>query len=120
MRVMKPIIELIQTNMRMEQEGAVMRAVANVGVNVDKERLVRAIEDARSFWLEGYNEGVNAGRPHGRWVGIEYDGYADGCPVYDLGECSNCGQEESGEDVPEQNPHCRGCGAKMDEEEEDA
>ena len=21
---------------------------------------------------------------HGRWIGIEYDGYADGCPVYDL------------------------------------
>lgn len=56
-------------------------------------------------------------RPHGRWIGIEYDGYADGCPVYDLWECSNCGEEVYGEDVPEQNPYCRGCGAKMDLEE---
>lgn len=53
-------------------------------------------------------------RPKGKWIGIEYDGYADGCPVYDLWECSNCGNEEKGEDVPEQNPFCRCCGAKME------
>ena len=115
---MKPIIELIQTNMRMEQEGAVMRAVAYVGVNVDKERLVRAIEDARSFWMEGYNEGVNAGRPHGRWV--QYDG--------DSWKCSECGEENCWaytviKTVPgvvvQTDRYCPNCGAKMDLEEED-
>lgn len=30
---------------------------------------------------------------HGRWIGLEYDGYADGAPVYDLWECSECGEE---------------------------
>ena len=54
-------------------------------------------------------------RPKGKWIGLEYDGYADGNPVYDLWECSNCGNEEKGEDVPEQNPFCRCCGAKMEE-----
>lgn len=53
-------------------------------------------------------------RKKGKWIGIEYDGYADGNPVYDLWECSNCGNEEKGEDVPEQNPFCRCCGAKME------
>lgn len=53
-------------------------------------------------------------RPKGKWIGLEYDGYADGNPVYDLWECSNCGNEERGEDVPEQNPFCRCCGAKME------
>ena len=105
---MKPIIELIQTNMRMEQEGAVMRAVANVGVNVDKERLVRAIEDARSFWLEGYNEGVNAGRPHGRWIPL-FDGEHITPEYYG---CSRCCRVEW-----RREPYCN-CGAKMDEEEE--
>ena len=33
---------------------------------------------------------------HGRWIGIEYDGYADGFPVYDLWECSECGEEARG------------------------
>lgn len=53
---------------------------------------------------------------HARWVGLEYDGYADGCPVYDLWECSNCGEEVSGEDVPDTHPWCHGCGARMDGE----
>lgn len=51
---------------------------------------------------------------HGRWVGLEYDGYADGAPVYDLWECSECGEEVRGEDVPETHLYCLNCGAKMD------
>ena len=54
---------------------------------------------------------------HGRWVGLEYDGYADGYPVYDVWECSECGEEVKGEDVPITHPWCHGCGAKMDKEE---
>lgn len=49
---------------------------------------------------------------HAHWNGIEYDGYADGCPVYDKWECSKCGNEISTEDPPE---YCCDCGAKMDE-----
>lgn len=41
---------------------------------------------------------------HGRWIGLEYDGYADGSPVYDLWECSECGEEVKGEDVPDTHP----------------
>ena len=53
---------------------------------------------------------------HGHWVGLEYDGYADGNPVYDLWECSECGNEVRGEDVPDTHPYCNGCGARMDGE----
>ena len=31
---------------------------------------------------------------HAHWVGIEFDGYADGFPVYDTWECSNCHSNE--------------------------
>ena len=48
---------------------------------------------------------------HGYWIGLEYDGYADGFPVYDLWECSECGNEHKGEDVPN---YCSNCGGKMD------
>ena len=51
---------------------------------------------------------------HGRWIGLEYDGYADGDPVYDLWECSECGEEVRGEDVPVTHPWCHCCGARMD------
>lgn len=52
---------------------------------------------------------------HGRWVPIEYDGYADGNPVWDLWECSECREEHSG-DEDTLTPYCPNCGAKMDGE----
>ena len=48
----------------------------------------------------------------GEWVPLEYDGYADGHPVWDLWECSECGQEHSG-DEDTLTPYCPNCGAKM-------
>ena len=54
---------------------------------------------------------------HGRWIGLEYDSYADGSPVYDLWECSECGEEVRGEDVPDTHPWCHACGALMDRKE---
>ena len=56
---------------------------------------------------------------HGRWIGLEYDGYADGNPIYDLWECSECGEEVRGESVPETHLFCHKCGAKMDGGAED-
>lgn len=50
---------------------------------------------------------------HGRWVPLEYDSYADGNPVWDLWECSECGEEHSG-DEDTLTPYCPNCGAKMD------
>lgn len=55
-----------------------------------------------------------AGEPkRGEWVGVEYDGYADGNPVYDLWECSVCGEEHNGEADTLPN-FCPNCGAKME------
>ena len=51
---------------------------------------------------------------YGRWIGTEYDGYADGFPVYDLQECSECGEKVRGEDVPDTHAYCYACGAKME------
>ena len=48
---------------------------------------------------------------HGRWIGLEYDGYADGYPVYDVWECSECGEEWNGEETPN---YCPNCGARME------
>lgn len=50
---------------------------------------------------------------HGYWIGTSYDGYADGNPVYDEWECSECGWEHKGEDEPK---YCQHCGARMDAE----
>lgn len=50
---------------------------------------------------------------HGRWIGIQYDGYADGCPVYDTWECSECREEYENEGDPPYFNYCPNCGAKM-------
>ena len=55
---------------------------------------------------------------HGRWIPLEYDGYADGNPVWDLWECSECQEEHSG-DEDTLTPYCPNCGAKMDGGNED-
>lgn len=49
----------------------------------------------------------------GVWYGDEYDGYADGCPVYDTFLCSRCGYvvADDGRTLP---GYCPNCGAKMD------
>lgn len=49
---------------------------------------------------------------HGNFVGTEYDGYADGNPVYYEWKCSECGCIFE-EDEPTYR-YCPNCGARMD------
>ena len=51
----------------------------------------------------------------GRWIPTEYDSYADGAPVWDKWECSECGHEHSGEEDT-LTAFCPNCGADMREE----
>ena len=52
---------------------------------------------------------------HGRWIPTEYDSYADGAPVWDKWECSECGHEHNGEEDT-LTAFCPDCGAKMQTE----
>jgi hypothetical protein len=56
---MKSIIETIETDVRMQYENGVLKAVKNIGFNVDKERLTQALVNSRSFYNEGYNDAKN-------------------------------------------------------------
>lgn len=57
---------------------------------------------------------------HGRWIGTEFDGYADGLPVYDVYECSECGMEyDSTDDGEITHNYCPNCGARMNGESDD-
>lgn len=51
---------------------------------------------------------------HGKFIGTEYDGYADGSPVYYEWKCSECGYIFE-DDEPTYN-YCPNCGARMDKE----
>jgi hypothetical protein len=47
-------IEVIQTQMRNQIEGEIYKAVMNIGVNVDKEELLKALKYDREQYQKGY------------------------------------------------------------------
>jgi hypothetical protein len=49
-------IEVIQTQMRNQIEGEIYKAVMNVGVNVDKEELLKALQYDRGQYQKGYKD----------------------------------------------------------------
>lgn len=55
-----PIEEIygeLQTQMVQEEEKMVMKAIRKVGVNVDKEELIRALQYDRNQYTNGYEDG---------------------------------------------------------------
>jgi hypothetical protein len=103
---MQPIIEMLCHQVRMEQEEAIYKAVVDYGISVDKERLTKALCDAKSFYDEGYAEGKRCAVRHGRW---EERPVNIGTPTTDL-FCSLC-------NFPAWNrkyTYCPNCGARMD------
>ena len=51
---MKPLIEEFLRDFRLQEEDNIMRAVGEVGIHVDKQRLLQALTDARDFYEEGF------------------------------------------------------------------
>jgi len=49
----------LQTQMVQEEEKMVMKAIKEVGVNVDKEELIKALQYDRNQYAEGYEDGKN-------------------------------------------------------------
>ena len=81
---MKPIIEEIIGEFRMQEENHIMSAVADVGIIVDKPRLMQALTDAKAFYEEGYRAAMQ------RADVVEVVRCKD-CRWYDRGFC-NCDQ----------------------------
>lgn len=97
-------------------------------VNTINAAMVKAAEICRQDMPEG--EKVNAVlacfagmKPveaelvvHAHWYGSEFDGYADGNPVYDTWGCSHCHEEVDSDGYPPSHDRCPHCGAYMDED----
>lgn len=100
---MQPIVELFYRMINSDLEKEVLRFCAEAGFEIDKKRLVQALEDARAFFDEGYAEGYTAGKEaaaqHGRWE--KRDGKT---------WCSLCGASNKAYEPP----YCPHCGNPMD------
>lgn len=111
----KSPIEIINDEIKMHFENEILKAIQHYEIQVDKDELIKALNYDRNQYEKGYNDAVDNLQKTGKWVGIEYDGYADGNPVYDVWECSNCHEEHEG-DFDSLPNYCPECGAKMTED----
>lgn len=79
----------------------------------------RELVMSKEIFIECYNKWIKKiedGTIHAEWLGIDYDGYADGQPVIELWECSHCGYEHKG-DYTTLTDYCPNYGAKMESED---
>lgn len=53
----EPVMKLFQTQMEMQMEGEIMKAVQKVGVVVDKDELIKALNYDRQQYEKGYEDG---------------------------------------------------------------
>lgn len=51
-------INIIQGEMQMQLEGEVYKAIQKVGVDVDKEELLKALQYDREQYKKGYNDAI--------------------------------------------------------------
>ncbi|MBQ7975952.1 MAG: hypothetical protein IJ300_09740 [Clostridia bacterium] len=62
--------------MKKQQEDYIFQAISNVGVNVDKDELIRALQYDRGQYEKGYRDGVRAVAERFKRI-CEKDGFVD-------------------------------------------
>lgn len=76
----KSPIELFVSNIQTQQEEGVLRAIQNVGVNVDKDELIKCLQYDRHQYEKGYFDGMHAS--NGRWFSVEDGEIPEGAGKY--------------------------------------
>lgn len=61
----KSPIEIIQSDIQMKTEECILKAVQKIGVNIDKDELIKAIMYDRKQYEKGYADGIAAAQ---RWI----------------------------------------------------
>lgn len=103
-------IEIMYSKFNTQIENQIMTAVQNVGVNVDKDELVKALEYDRKQYEQGFADALKCVPEelttvrHGRWV--------EESSLYDY--CSRCRAMVRPKDIAYKSKFCLNCGAKMD------
>ena len=66
----KSPIEIITEQIRINNEDDIFRATQNVGINIDKKELLKALEYDRGQYDKGWEEGFHDGYIHGLEIAI--------------------------------------------------
>jgi len=103
------IVEGLATNIAKQTDEQIYQAVLNVGFDVDRQELEKALRYDREQYKKGYADGLrNADIVHGRWVRDPLTGFT---------VCSYCGTPPPGDAELEcfyESDYCPKCGALMD------
>ena len=113
----QPPISLIQKDVEFKIEDAVVKAIQKVGVEVDKEELLRALTYDRRQYEKGYGDGLIDAVKHGEWLPHPTEPDWDVCSVCRLGTRRRFHFNDGvygGYDVEESFAYCPHCGAKLD------
>lgn len=107
----KSPIEIIQGQMRMEQENNILRAVMEQDIHVDKHELLRALQYDRGQYDKGFKDGKADAVVHGRWEEWWPPKHMILTGEDMLYRCSACTAKYA--DISGLN-YCPFCGARMD------
>ena len=106
------LIEITAKNVARDTDEMIYRKVLNVGVDVSKEELAKALRYDREQYEKGYADGLkNADIVHGKWIykcSSERLGGTDATYDYKCSACNSLALEDS--------TYCPWCGALMDGE----
>lgn len=97
----------IATQVDKQIEATIVTAVQKVGIDVDKDELIKALAYDRNQYEKGYRDGCK--RKTGHWIPQDFN-KSDGMmttAVYYFPKCSVCGHTAS------QTNFCPACGADM-------
>lgn len=64
----KSPIEIMQTEMQVQMDNGVLKAVQDVGIHVDKAELLKALAYDRKQYQKGYADGRKAGH---EWISVK-------------------------------------------------
>ena len=117
----KSTIEIFMKQIRMKQDETIVRAVQDVGIFVDKDELIKALQYDRGQYDKGYADGQKDAkeaqnidpeslRPQGKW--IPYHEADFGWDEYGR-YCSRCKWKVEDDDIRFSMAYCPKCGARM-------
>lgn len=97
-------ITLINGELQLCLEDGVYKAVRQVGIEVDKDELIKALKYDRGQYEKGYAD-AKAERKTGKWIDVR-----DCCGEF---LCSNCHETN----INNFYNYCPNCGAEMEEQD---
>jgi len=116
----KSPIEIICGDMTHKLENEVFTVVQNIGINIDKDELIKALQYDRNQYEKGYADAMMNAVPvnHGRWEEETVSSIEENACIQDWqsARCSVCKQYLTTPSMYyfTHYDYCPNCGAKMD------